>query len=926
MGKDQELLDACRKGNLAAAEKLLSAKLAAKGKGPKATGTSSGGAFSLIKSISSLKGANVNCVDHSGDTPLHLAALNGFLDIVLLLLDCDANPTILDTQDCSPLHLAAWGGHTEICSHLLLSTEGQALLNLQTRDGNTALHFAAHHGYINVLSLLLQKGGDPVIRNLEDKSPLDLAAQYDRMDIVTQLVTSHPELLTQRSVQNTPLHLASRLGHRSVVRYLLDSGFPIDAKTDKGSALHEAANFCKLDVIRLLLERGIDISVKSQTGCTAEDILRSIPSRAAEEALNILKTHIYHQRTPDSDGEKSIAGDTAPEILVPDSQQRTAFQTDAQTSHNVISSSVQPKNELFKSLPTSTEGSTAPPAIPPRLSVRLIDRKDGPPHPGLAPLTVPSNSETNSHLLADSPGEEDKSRHNISPSSKSPLEQPKKPPRRKPLSFRRNDQDAPFSGQPDPTANEIQYSASGKKNYVNLDPEVERAAVEAKFENKHKELQSVEDNSLTMSAAATSTTDKPQASMVLSSEDNDNNNGQADLRGSRSEEGNAVLEQESEGSRDSERIKSANENFARLSQSIPIKGDKIEADVTEAGSSPPTSLDITTAPRVSASPPTLTPRHQPPTPDCPPPSPSTALLNIQRQILPGENRRSKDMETITDSSLTEKEAQPTEQQGATSSSEVPVAAATLPRLAPKKKPTPLPRKSSLSSDTRDLPRTRSGSAVEASIVSMEGYSGARPASSIVPGRTTRDPADSQAPQQQTEAKKKASQAEQVDVESERQASVASSSADTKVKSVGGDKTGDTMNLEDFDNEPVQMRRSLSAENNPSSWDEHVFADLNISLSKSSVAFLAARRKRAMRHPTISLYCETRDIRLSHCIVRHEKSDYLIVIATTINVSVRSLPARAVLTQSLPITEACERVHGNPCLAHRSPAPTGLHSA
>ena len=49
MGKDQELLDACRKGNLAAAEKLLSTKLAAKGKGPKATGTSSGGAFSLIK-------------------------------------------------------------------------------------------------------------------------------------------------------------------------------------------------------------------------------------------------------------------------------------------------------------------------------------------------------------------------------------------------------------------------------------------------------------------------------------------------------------------------------------------------------------------------------------------------------------------------------------------------------------------------------------------------------------------------------------------------------------------------------------------------------------------------------------------------------------------------------------------------------------
>lgn len=44
MGKDQDLLDACRTGNLAAVEKLLAGRLSSK-KGPKTAG---GGALSSI--------------------------------------------------------------------------------------------------------------------------------------------------------------------------------------------------------------------------------------------------------------------------------------------------------------------------------------------------------------------------------------------------------------------------------------------------------------------------------------------------------------------------------------------------------------------------------------------------------------------------------------------------------------------------------------------------------------------------------------------------------------------------------------------------------------------------------------------------------------------------------------------------------------
>ncbi|KAH9503362.1 Ankyrin repeat and sterile alpha motif domain-containing protein 1B [Bulinus truncatus] len=414
MGKDQDLLESCRTGNVLVVEKLLAGRLNAK-RGSKAS--IGGGALStLSKSLLSLKNANVNCADGSGETPLHLAALNGHKEIVSMLLECDASPTILDTQDCSPLHLAAWNGHTEICSQLLQAPNGHTLINLQTREGNTALHFAAQHGHSHTLLYLLQNQADPTIRSLEDLSPVDLAAQYDRLDIVKQLITSHPELVAQRSFTNTPLHLASRNGHRAVVQFLLDSGFPIDAKTDKGTALHEAANFCKLDVIKLLLERGIDITVKSQTDCTAEDILRSIPSKAAEEALNILKSHIYHQRTPDSDGERGIVADSScPPPAITSINQDAHHYTKAPAS----TTSVEKKANLI-SLPQNSSELSLPPPIPPRQSVRDLGRNETG-EPGLAPIRMPSEREVSS--------DEDKNKltaspRDISPSARSPSNSP----------------------------------------------------------------------------------------------------------------------------------------------------------------------------------------------------------------------------------------------------------------------------------------------------------------------------------------------------------------------------------------------------------------------------------------------------------------------------------------------------------------------
>lgn len=81
-----------------------------------------------------------------------------------------------------------------------------------------------------VLTMIFQDNADPTIRNLGEFSPLDLAAQYGRLDVVKQLITTHPTLVNNLILNHSPLHLASRSGHRAIVQYLLDSGFSVNLK------------------------------------------------------------------------------------------------------------------------------------------------------------------------------------------------------------------------------------------------------------------------------------------------------------------------------------------------------------------------------------------------------------------------------------------------------------------------------------------------------------------------------------------------------------------------------------------------------------------------------------------------------------------------------------------------------------------------
>ena len=76
----------------------------------------------------------------------------------------------------------------------------------------------------------LQHHCDPLIRSIREESPLELAAQYGRLETVQLLLRKHPSLLGDTVDKHSALHLASRNGHKAVVQVLIDAGFNINTK------------------------------------------------------------------------------------------------------------------------------------------------------------------------------------------------------------------------------------------------------------------------------------------------------------------------------------------------------------------------------------------------------------------------------------------------------------------------------------------------------------------------------------------------------------------------------------------------------------------------------------------------------------------------------------------------------------------------
>ncbi|XP_076239634.1 NF-kappa-B inhibitor cactus [Calliopsis andreniformis] len=214
--------------------------------------------------------------DDDGDTQLHIAIVQGFLEAAFSLIrmaphSCLFN--ILNDDGQSPLHLAVLTRQPRIVRRLILAGANPALRNFR---GNTALHLACATGDLASAkaltdpltpverNYLLPGKKIPALpqnleqRNYDGEMCLHIAAASGQVELVRLLLRLGADLEAREALAGkTALHLAVERGCRSVVAFLLQECRPcLDTQTYAGITAYQIALCLDNQLARELVRLG----------------------------------------------------------------------------------------------------------------------------------------------------------------------------------------------------------------------------------------------------------------------------------------------------------------------------------------------------------------------------------------------------------------------------------------------------------------------------------------------------------------------------------------------------------------------------------------------------------------------------------------------------------------------------------------------
>lgn len=243
-------------------------------------------------------GVNINLQNNAGDSLLHIAALNGYLELTKELVS--RKNIVIDVKDNNgktPLHIAGLKNN-ELIADLLL--DNGAKINERTDLGNTIIAIAADSGNDSLLSrlikrpgadvnicdtsritplmkavtsgnrlsviMLLNSGAQTSSRDNCGQTALHFAANTDSLLITKDLLEKNHLLLNATDFQgNSPLHIALQNRHSSTAKLFIMYKAPLTIFNTQGNTpLHEATLINDSELVEIMLQRGAPIVQNKQ--------------------------------------------------------------------------------------------------------------------------------------------------------------------------------------------------------------------------------------------------------------------------------------------------------------------------------------------------------------------------------------------------------------------------------------------------------------------------------------------------------------------------------------------------------------------------------------------------------------------------------------------------------------------------------------
>ena len=212
-----------------------------------------GGDINEVKELIDM-GADVNLNISSGKNVLSEASRMGYIEVVELLIENDADVNQKnDVDGSSPLGLACLNNYEDIAK-LLISKKAD--VNHKDREGYTPLMWASYHGNKELVELLIKHGA-----KVNDKNK-----------------NGHSVLISGVSS-----------GNKEVVELLIKHGAKVDAKDDYGNTALINLLYTikkKEEIAECLVFHGADMNAKNTRGQTAYEIANSSFKKAMLQGQN----------------------------------------------------------------------------------------------------------------------------------------------------------------------------------------------------------------------------------------------------------------------------------------------------------------------------------------------------------------------------------------------------------------------------------------------------------------------------------------------------------------------------------------------------------------------------------------------------------------------------------------------------------------